>query len=309
MRELGERGLIERVARRFGGDRSVVVGIGDDAAALRLSAAERRADRVLLLASDMVVEGVHFTRDTAPEAIGWKALACNVSDVAAMGGRPRWAVVSLGAPRSAEVAVLDGIARGMARCARRFGMRVVGGDTVRAPQLVLDVAIVGVAARGRLALRSNVRVGDRVFVTGRLGGSLPSGRHARFLPRVAEAQRLVALGVRAMMDLSDGLASDLWQLARASGVRLRVEERRLPVSAAARRLRDGRSPAWHALMDGEDFELLCTAPDRISRRLPAALGRVPLTPIGEVVGRGAGVELVRADGTIQPIRSEGFRHF
>ena len=306
-RGLGELGIIERLRRRMPRGHGVVVGIGDDAAVLALPAARARGRTqapLLLFASDMIVEGVHFDRRRVPPLwIGWKALACNVSDIAAMGGRPWAAVVSLGAPRSTPAGTLDGIAAGLARCARRFGMGIVGGDTVRAPRLVVDVAILGLARPDRVVLRSGARPGDAVFVTGRLGGSYPSGRHARFMPRVAEAQRLLnRVRVHAMMDLSDGLASDLWQLSRASRVRLRVEAARIPIAPEARTLQ-------HALMDGEDYELLFTVGWRDAARVLARLGRTPVTRVGSVIRRGIGVELEEAGGRVRRLSPQGFKHF
>ena len=310
--DLGEVGVIERLKRRLPTTSAVVVGIGDDAAVLRPT-----GGRELLFASDMLVEGVHFDpprgtgrRRTPARAIGWKALACNVSDIAAMGGVPLAAVASLGCPPSTPVAWLDGLTRGLRACAARFKMAVVGGDTVRAPRVVLDVAILGTVPRGRAVLRSGAKVGDRLFVTGRLGGSLASpagggasGRHATFTPRLREAQWLVRhLPVHAMMDLSDGLASDAWQMARASRVTLRLDAAHIPVAVAARTLS-------HALMDGEDFELLFAVPPRAAGRVPARIGSVPVTEIGRVVRRGIGVELVKADGRITNIIPTGFKHF
>lgn len=312
---LGEVGLIRRVSRRLARAPSVLVGIGDDTAVMRSTTREH-----LLFASDMLVEGVHFHRsNSAPRWIGWKALACNVSDVAAMGGVPRYAVVSLGLPPDAPVRFVDGVYAGLARCARRFGVSIVGGDMVRAPRVVIDVAIVGAAVPSRLVRRSGARPGDRLFVTGRLGGSLASGRHVTFTPRLREAQWLVKrVGVHAMIDLSDGLASDLWQLARASRVTLQIEERAIPVAPSARtcarracrcRAWPGRSAAWHALMDGEDFELLFAVSHRDARRVPRAIGRCPVTQIGSVTRRGAQVVLAHHKGRITPLSKEGFRHF
>jgi thiamine-monophosphate kinase len=235
--------------------------------------------------------------------VGWKALACNVSDIAAMGGLPRWAVVSLGLPPSCSVRFVDGVYAGLERCARRFGVTIVGGDTVRAPQVVVDVAMLGTVAPGRLVLRRGAQVGDVLFVTGRLGGSLRSGRHARFVPRLREAQALVKrIRVHAMIDLSDGLASDLWQLSRASRVVLRIEATRVPVSRAARSLH-------HALMDGEDFELLFAVGARDAARVPRRIGSCPVTRIGRVVGRGVRVELEQPDGRVRVLIPHGFRHF
>lgn len=297
--QLGEVRLIERIRRRTPRAASVRVGIGDDAAVLRSLGNED-----LLLASDMLIEGVHFTRRKTPAHwVGWKALACNISDIAAMGGVPRFAVISVGLPPQTSLAWVEAMYRGLRRCARRYGVALVGGDTVRAPCVVVDVAILGRVPAGRAVLRRRARVGDRLFVTGRLGGSLASGRHARFTPRLREAQWLMRhVPVHAMIDLSDGLASDLWQIARASGVTLRISEASLPVSRAARTVR-------HALMDGEDFELLFAVAATAARDVPRAIGRVPVTELGVVVKRGAAVQLVNRDGRIQPLIPTGFKHF
>ena len=299
MAALHEVGVIERIRRRVRGTSSVVVGIGDDAAVLR---APRRGR--LLFASDMLVEGVHFHRRSVPARwIGWKALACNVSDIAAMGGHPRWAVVSLGLPPSTPVRFVDALYDGLERCARRFGMTIVGGDTVRSPRVVVDVAILGTVEPSHLVLRSGAQPGDVLFVTGRLGGSLRSGRHARFVPRLGEAQALVRrLRVHAMMDLSDGLASDLWQMSRASRVTLRVDASRIPVARAA-------GTVYHALMDGEDFELLFAVSPRAAARVPRRLGSCPVTRIGHVGGRGVRVELEHPGGRVSLLVPQGFQHF
>lgn len=304
--DVGERELITRMTRRFPRTSAVRVGIGDDAAVLAPPVASGHGGRAVrwLLASDMLVEGVHFHRRTVPpDWIGWKALACNVSDIAAMGGRPYAAVVSLGLPRQTPVRFAEGLCRGLARCARRYGFSIVGGDTVRAPQVVVDVAILGVARPEEVALRSAARVGDVLYVTGRLGGSLASGRHARFLPRLWESRWLVRhVPIHAMIDLSDGLASDAWQIARASDVTVRLWADRIPVAAGSFTLRQ-------ALTDGEDFELFFTVPPRAAGRVPARIRACPVTRIGRITRRGAGVELQEADGTIRPLAPGGFRHF
>jgi len=299
VRTLGEVGLIARLRRRIRTAPSVRVGIGDDAAVLQAP-----GGRWLLFASDMLVEDVHFRRRLVPaQWIGWKAMAANISDIAAMGGLPRWAVVSLGLPPGTPVAFVDALYAGLERCAGYFGVAVVGGDTDRAPQLVIDVAILGTVTRRQLALRSGVRVGDCVFVTGRLGGSYVSGRHARFVPRLREAQALLKrVKLHAMIDVSDGLALDLWQLSRASRVVLRVEASKIPVSTAGRTLH-------HALRDGEDFELLFTVGPREAARVPRRIGACPITRIGRAVGRGVRVELEADHGHISPLTPTGFRHF
>ena len=235
--------------------------------------------------------------------IGWKALACNISDVAAMGGTPSYAVVSLGLPPRTPVRVLDGLAEGLRSCAKRFGVTIVGGDTVRAPRMVVDVAMVGTVSAGRPVVRSGAQVGDRIFVTGQVGGSLRRHRHATFLPRLREVQWLVKhLSIHAMIDLSDGLAADLWQVARASRATLRVEERAVPIAP-------GAQTVWHALMDGEDFELLFVVSRRTATKVPPSIGGCRISQIGTVTGRAARVELVRRDGRVTPLTPKGFRHF
>lgn len=331
---VGEVGVIRRLSRRLAHPASVLVGIGDDTAVLRLPAGQRGARAGgkgasrLLFASDMLIEGVHFRLprhrrgrgDLAPRWIGWKALASNISDVAAMGGVPNYAVVSLGLPRRTPLRVVDQLYDGLAQCARRFGVAIVGGDTVRAPCVVVDVAMVGtLKATTQPVVRSGGRVGDRLFVTGRLGGSWASQRHATFLPRLREAQWLVHhVPVHAMIDLSDGLASDLWRVAEASRVTIQIRERAIPVSKAATTCRHracgghawrGRNAVWHALMDGEDFELAFLIPRRMAGRVPRSIGRTPVTGIGVVTKRGVGVELMRRNGSITPLIPEGFRHF
>ncbi len=303
VRTLGEFGLIEQARRRLtrlspGGGWRVRLGIGDDAAVLQ----GRRGEPVLL-ACDMVVEGVHFTARTPARAVGWKAVAVNASDIAAMGGVPVAAVVSLGLPPTTPVQWVRGFTDGLARCARSCHMALVGGDTVRAPQRVADVAILGaVGPRGPIA-RRGARLGDRLFVTGRLGGSMRSGRHAAFTPRWREAQRLLRrLRVHAMMDLSDGLAQDLWNMSRASRVTLRVRAALVPVAPEAL----GVSGALH---DGEDYELLFALGPADARRVPRRLGECPVTEIGAAVRRGVGVELEYPDGSVSPLSARGFAHF
>ena len=289
--QLGEDGLIRRIARRIKPDRSVLRGIGDDCAVLRGS-----GWMLQLFASDMLVEGVHFRKGDPAEGIGWKALAVNVSDVAAMGGLPRDAVVSLGLPSDTRVSFVDRLYRGLRRCAERYEVSLVGGDTVRAPQVVMDVAILGEVERDRVLYRSGAKVGDHLLVTGRLGGSLKSGRHLRFVPRVQEARMLTARArLHAMMDLSDGIWTDLPRLCQASGVSALLEADRIP--------RNRGCSLKEALTDGEDFELLIAASETDTRKLLGWAARnLPcgLHRIGRIVPRDAA-------GFVTSLH--GFRHF
>jgi thiamine-monophosphate kinase len=281
-----------------------VKGIGDDCAVLKGS-----GRRLRLFASDLLVEGVHFTRDTPGTQVGWKALAVNVSDLAAMGGGtpPRQAVISLGLPRATPVSFVDGLYRGLRRCAKLFDVDLVGGDTSRAPVAVVDVAISGEIDKENVVYRSGARPGDELLVTGRLGGSLKSGRHLRFRPRLREAQALTAHSkLHAMMDLSDGLGPDLLKMCEASGVSAVLEAARIPRSAGC--------SLDQALNDGEDFELLIAAAPRDAEKLTRSMGRnlrCGLRRIGTVVAKKGkpSVTLITPRGMPAPRVITGFQHF
>lgn len=213
--DLGEFGLIRELQGIIGPARgSVVLGIGDDCAVLRGD----NPDRHLLYTCDPVVEGVHYRQTDPPRRVGWKAMARNLSDIAAMGGVPRWAVVSIGLRRKTGARWVKELYAGLRAAARKFGCQIVGGDTthVKHEQFVV-VALIGEVERSRMTLRGDAKIGDSVLVTGTLGGSR-RGKHLTFTPRLKEARWLVSnFPVHAMMDLSDGLSSDLQRLVEASG--------------------------------------------------------------------------------------------
>ena len=271
------------------GGRGVIAGAGDDCAVVRPVGAKCWQ----LLKTDCVIEGVHFTPDTPPEAVGWKALCRPLSDIAAMGGKPRHALVTLALPGSARVDHATGVYAGIGRAAREFGVTVVGGETARTPgPCFLSVVVTGGVRRERAVSRAGGRPGDQLFVTGRLGGSFASGRHLCFRPRLAEARWLVArFPIRAMMDLSDGVAADLPRMAAASGTGFLVNPKLLPCH-------EGCTVA-QALGDGEDYELLFAIGSKQAAGLESAWKNrwpdVPLTTIGELAQSGtqAGLEIVR----------------
>jgi thiamine-monophosphate kinase len=289
--DLGEFGLIRRIARGRRAGRGVVLGIGDDAAALRPS-----RGKLLLATCDPVIEGVHFDRTATDEQVGWKAMMRNVSDLAAMGGEPRWAVVSAALPRDFPVRRALAIQRGLDRAARRFGVAIVGGDTARSRGGVqLTVTALGEVAPREMVTRAGARPGQALFVTGSLGGSR-ARKHRTFVPRVAEARFLAARGfASAMMDLSDGLASDLERLRERSGVGFEVWAGELPVSPAARRGGASRAEqARRAMEDGEDYELVFTVPRAKVARLGrewARRFRLPLAEVGVVRAKAFGIRV------------------
>ena len=257
LHQIGERALIRRLLPTLPTRPDLVVPAGDDCAVVRWMG---RWDAVLR--SDSVVEGVHFLPDAPPARVGHKALARVLSDFASMGAEPQHVLVNLVAPPATPVRRIEQLYAGLSRLARRWGVAVAGGETVSGQALELHVFGLGRVPRGRAVLRSHARPGDAVFVTGTLGGSI-LGRHLTFAPRLREGLWLQAGGwARAMIDVSDGLATDLRQLAEASGVGVTVDPGSVPVSAAARRMADGLSAEAHAWRDGEDFELLFTVPAR-----------------------------------------------
>lgn len=289
----------------------VLVPVGDDCAVVRLG------EKEWVAASDMVVFGHHFKEWASPEDVGYKAVAINVSDVAAMGGVPRFILVSGGA-WDAETALR--CMEGVMRACEAFGVYPLGGDTTRADALTVDVSILG-ELRDEPVLRSGARVGDLLAVTGELGASaagflaLESGRsgperlirkHLRPEPRIEAGRKAGSAGAHAMIDLSDGLASDVRHICERSGVGCRIELGSLPIEEDARELLVslGRDPEIVAATGGEDYELLMAASERTLNALRRRLD-VPLTVIGEVVEEG--IEFVREGELVE--RLSGWDHF
>ncbi|HVT72728.1 MAG TPA: thiamine-phosphate kinase [Lacunisphaera sp.] len=283
----GERKLIGAIRRWLGAaSPRAPFGIGDDCAVLPAS---RHA---ALVTTDPVIFGQHFDAAVPPRAVGAKLLKRNLSDIAAMGGRPVAAVVSLALAPDTSLAWLELFYRGLAACARRFGVRIVGGDVTQAPAGFFGAFLTlhGSAAAGRVVTRAGARRGDRILVTGPLGGSR-LGHHHRFTPRLAEGAWLARRPeVVAMMDISDGLAKDLADLTPA-GLVPSLSAAAIPVSPAARQAarRSGRSPLDHALGDGEDYELLVVVrgdPRRLTSSWHRRFGGPGLCVIGNFVRAG-----------------------
>ncbi len=288
---LGENGLLRLLTGRWKSTPlQVLTGVGDDCAVLR----GEGKNHFLIFKTDAVVEGVHFTRDASPELIGRKALARALSDLAAMGARPLAAVITLGLTAKESVPRLRAIYRGMERMAKRHRVNLVGGETTKARELFLNVALLGECRGYRPVLRSGAKAGDLIFVTGRLGGT-QARHHLVFEPRLAEGQWLAKKGMASgLMDLSDGLGADLPRLAEASGLDFEIDWNAIP------RARGATLKA--ALNDGEDYELLFTSPSSSAKKLkkmwPFA---TPLHCIGVMRPRGR-----KARG---PLDAHGFDHF
>jgi len=300
LKQLGEFGLINKLAKGIKNDKSVIAGVGDDAAVLKFTKKE-----YLLLTCDMLVEDVHFLRSAHPENIGWKAVCCSVSDIAAMGGVPKWLIVSIALPKDLEAVYIDNIYKGIKKAASKFNVNIVGGDTVSSSKLVIDVAMVGSVKKSNLKKRSNAKQGDAIFVTGALGNSVKSGKHLKFTPRLKESQVLVNnFNINSMMDISDGLSGDLWHILEMSKAGAVVYEKYMPKAKGA--------SLDSAFNEGEDFELLFTAPKkealRIMEKFPF-FSKTPVTCIGEIIKAGFGLTLIDKNNKPIQIRPKGYDHF
>ncbi len=306
---------------------SLPLGIGDDAA---LFVAKRGYQTILTC--DWFLEGSHFLRDKHPaDAVGWKCLARAISDVAAMGGEPRCFLLSLALPPSHTERWLDEFLLGLRRAARKFKCPLVGGDTTRHREILINVTVIGEVRAGRAVLRSGARPGDIVFVSGRLGEAesglrllrrkgQPDKRAAKKNPTLKKhlyPEPRIALGrylsnrriATAMMDLSDGLSSDLPRLCAASGVGARIAAAKLPaVDVTERRGAKSIDPLDLALNGGDDYELLFTVRPSMARRFPHSFQGIPLTSIGEIT-RDRSLRLVRGDGREETLQARGWDPF
>ena len=318
LEELGEFGLIARLRRRWQGQKmpGVVVGSGDDAAVL----SSPGPGNVLLLTTDTMVEGIHFRRSwMSPEDLGWKAMVQNLSDIAAMGGQPRHAVVTVGVCRDIDVEFMDSLVDGLDSCATRYGASIVGGDLVKSPDaLFVSIALTGQARADRVLRRSGAKPGQVLLVTGELGASaaglaalergeasrFPAAVHAHLRPepRLDAAQVFAQSGLAASaIDISDGLSGDATRLAEESGVGIRINLADVPVAHSCREVAEWLSvdAAEMALRGGEDYELLFTAnADRVDevRRLLRHQAGVVAYAVGEVVEKEQGLRAVKPDG-------------
>ncbi len=331
--DIGEFGLIAQIEKMVKKEQKknarVSVGIGDDTAVV----APPDADR-MLITTDTMVENVHFNRAfVRGEDIGYKAMATNLSDIAAMGGRPDYATVTLGLPRDTEVDFIKDIYRGLLDCGREYGATIVGGDLTKAGKVFITVSLTGHADTDDIKLRSYAESGDIVMVTGALGGAgaalkgLKAGarpgrgmpgslflRFARPTPRLAEGKTASREGAGAMQDISDGLLADLTHICQASGCGAKIRLNAIPIFPEASRL-PGLSKAGAlrlALTGGEDYELIITASPSKANIVKAKVEvetATPVTFIGEITETGGTVEMVDDEGGIVPQRRTGYDHF
>ncbi|MFA5157254.1 MAG: thiamine-phosphate kinase [Candidatus Omnitrophota bacterium] len=295
--KIGEFGLIQRFRKAIKTDASVIRASGDDCAVLKFD-----KDNYQLFTCDMIVEGVDFTAKDNPWLVGRKALAVSISDIAACGGIPRYAVVSLGLPKNTSVRYIDQLSKGLFSLANAFKVNIVGGDISRSQKLVIDVSLLGIVEKECLVLRNGAKTGDIIFVSGKLGGSI-KGKHLSFIPRIKESRYLVRnFKVNSMIDISDGLFQDLGHILKESNAAAVIYEDRIPVSRQAKGLVD-------ALCAGEDFELLFTLPSGEAERLIKKPGPYYFYPIGKVTGKKFSIKLIGSNQKERKTLPEGFWHF
>lgn len=294
---------INEVRRKAGLDPRVPIGIGDDTALLKSSGS-------VLVTTDMLMDGVDFiVGQTPPQLIGRKCLAVNLSDIAAMAGRPTGAVISLALPRTGGQQLAEKMYAGLLQLAKEFNCPIIGGDTNSWDgPLVVSVTVLGEPTGRGPVTRAAAKPGDDLFVTGPLGGSLASQRHCTFTPRIAEAQQLHSLvDLHAMLDLSDGLASDLFHIAEASNIGIELNSTAIPIHPDVAPSLPAQQRLHHALSDGEDFELLFSVSQSDAQKLLAHPPQgINLTHIGRCT-TDPGIWLL--DGpSRQPLPRTGWEH-
>ncbi len=329
VKDVGEAGILAAIRRiATAADSSVIVGIGDDGAVLRPS-----GSRALVATTDMLVEDVHFKLAYASAYdVGWKTLAINLSDIAAMGALPRYALISLALPSSLALSWVEALYQGISAIGALFGVTVVGGNLAQSHgPIIVDATVLGEVEEDCVVRRTGARSGDRLLVTGTLGASAvgrillersgdrladdgPATVHLRPTPRVHEG-RLVALSrwASAMMDLSDGLATDLWRMCEANGLGVWIDEAGIPVDPRTQEAatRSGVDAFEAVMFGGEDYELLIAAPaaqaDALATRVRHDVG-TPVAFIGEFVDLVQG-RRVKRGGTWIPLEPRGWDHF
>jgi thiamine-monophosphate kinase len=322
---IAEKALIAQVRRmaRTGKNPAIQTGIGDDCAVLRLVTG-RGAQKDALVTTDLSLEGIHFRRDWHPaETVGYRCLARGLSDIAAMGGEPVAVFLSLALPRDLPQSWVGRFARSLISLAEKYGVTLAGGDTAESPNGILaDIVVVGTAPKGKAVLRSWARPGDQIYVSGELGGSAAAvwqmrkkpkrkpnpreyPRHFFPEPRIELGRILREKGlVSAMIDISDGLSTDLAHICQESGVGAEVNAEAIPRASV------GRPPQevdlQFALHGGEDYELLFTA--RRGKRVPSRVAGVPVTHIGHIT-RGRKIFLRNRAGVGYELQALGWEHF
>ncbi len=332
LEELGEFGLIEKIKQLVGSEsKDLIVGIDDDAAAYRLS-----ENQVLLLTTDALIEGIHFNLDYFNfYQLGWRAMAVNLSDIAAMGGQADLALITLGLPSDLEVQAVEDFYRGIKTWTEKLSIEIAGGDTTKSPGPVfINMALIGHVESSRLTLRSGAKVGDLLYVTGTLGDAKAGmkvlqtmneesqkpfkeiiRRHLTPEPRIDEARWLVEnIKVHAMIDISDGLASEVHHICRLSHVGAQIWRSHIPLSRAVQQVAKNfnEDPVDYALYGGEDYEILFTVPSSEKQKLEKSFYQKfqkSCYQVGTVVSAEEGITILDRQGKKISLPFGGYKHF
>ncbi|HZX44850.1 MAG TPA: thiamine-phosphate kinase [Candidatus Nanoarchaeia archaeon] len=310
LKDIGEFGLIDRIYRKPR-DKNVLVGIGDDAAVVKMGG------KLMLVTTDTMVEGDHFSFDYfTPEQVGMKAIEVNVSDIGAMGGRPKYALVSLVLQNEMDVSVIDGIYKGMRKSGDLHGVDIIGGNITHGKQLVIDIDMIGEVNNRELCLRGDAKPGDFILVTGDLGASTAGlnlflnkikghnevkGKHVEPKAKLHKVRPFLG-HINAMIDVSDGLASEVGHICEQSGTGAVIYKDNIPIKDETRRAAEevGKDPYDYALYGGEDFELVFTVSEKNLRKVRGFL-------VGEITKR-KGLFLYEK-GKESRIKGNGYDHF
>jgi len=300
--EQGERGnlrefqLIEQI-KKWLNQNKLTIPIGDDAAAFQL-----KPNLLTLFSSDSLVEDVHFKLDSiSPVDLGFKSLVVNISDIAAMGGLPMYATVSLGLPAKIDLTFLKKFYQGLSEAAKLYSVTIAGGDLTSSKQLMISIALIGQAAKNRILTRNSAKVGDKILVTGRLGAAAAAGYNLRPQAKVKQGAEAARLGAKTAIDISDGLVSDCARICEASSVGCRIFAGNVPV--------DSNAALENALSGGEDYELIFTAAENASNKLLASFRskKWSLTMIGEITSERE-IEVMDKNGKLINWH-KGYEHF
>jgi thiamine-monophosphate kinase len=327
LREIGEFGLINQIRKWItSSDPALIQGIGDDVAVIEMES------KVLLVTTDILIEDIHFNRSWIdPYSLGSKALAVNLSDIAAMGGIPKYFLISIGLPKNLPLSFISSFYRGLKKEAKRFRVELIGGDTSLSQKIVINICLLGEGRKRDLLFRKGARVGDDLFVSGTLGDAALGlkilqekkkikgaegliKKHLSPCPRVKMGQAIAKHHwATAMIDVSDGLLIDTSHLLQESGVGVQVWEDRILLSRLYQKWVHSfsKDPFQFALSGGEDYELLFTAPIEMRKRI-SSLSRslkIPITRIGEILPKKEGLHIIRKDGKDYSPSRLGFEHF
>ena len=310
LKELGEFNLIRFFKQEISvKNPAVVVGIGDDAAVIRWD-----ANKFILFTTDSLIEGIHFSVELlSPYQIGEKAMVVNLSDIAAMGGIPKYALASVALTPETSVTFVNELYRGIVETAAKFAVSIVGGDTVRSPKnAVISISLLGEVTEEFLVCRSGAKAGDRIFVTGHLGAITAARLSGKYISPpflINEGREIIKkFKPTSMIDISDGLSSDLLRICEASGVGAKIYEEAIPISeeAAVAAKKIGKTPLKLALEGGEDYQLLFTAAARKNESL--FLPGVSVSEIGKI-SKKKELLLIDAKGNSRQLLPRGYNHF